>query len=355
MTSQANCCKEFEVLLQFEFAKGENGVYQAAYRLCNSSMGWIFVNGSFTAPMKDFSSARLLVRGLDVGVKYLMDNVSLHEVPENVNWFGEANANIDKYRKSNANMRFILPAGVRQSDFDVQVKLKRHQFAFGSLIKDTLITATPATAYSQLVYHMFNWATVQSYKWKFDKGTLRRPDYSVALQATDVLNSHGLKVRGHSIFFDFAKNNPKNIVKLGSRSLQKEMDKHLMYMCNITFGKLAHWDVQNEHIRGQYYEETRKDTEVTKNIFRQVKQLVNNTKLYFNDVMGVLSGASTEGLTQLMKQYLSEGVPVDGLGIQGHSKPYIKPDPTMIWRRLDRLAMTQLELFITEFDVLTPE
>ncbi|PVD19498.1 hypothetical protein C0Q70_19987 [Pomacea canaliculata] len=47
--------------------------------------------------------------------------------------------------------------------------------------------------------------------------------------------------------------------------------------------------------------------------------------------MGVLSGASTEGLTQLMKQYLSEGVPVDGLGIQGHSKPYIKPDPTMIW------------------------
>lgn len=53
----------------------------------------------------DFSSARLLVRGLDVGVKYLMDNVSLHEVPENVNWFAEANANIDKYRKSNANMR----------------------------------------------------------------------------------------------------------------------------------------------------------------------------------------------------------------------------------------------------------
>lgn len=34
---------------------------------------------------------------------------------------------------------------------------------------------------------------------------------------------------------------------------------------------------------------------------------------------------------QLMKEYLAEGVPVHGLGVQGHTKLYMIPDPTMMW------------------------
>lgn len=34
---------------------------------------------------------------------------------------------------------------------------------------------------------------------------------------------------------------------------------------------------------------------------------------------------------QLMKQYLDEGVPVEGLGVEGHVKPYLPLDAALIW------------------------
>lgn len=34
---------------------------------------------------------------------------------------------------------------------------------------------------------------------------------------------------------------------------------------------------------------------------------------------------------QLMKQYLDEGVPVEGLGVEGHVKLYQPLDATLIW------------------------
>ena len=33
----------------------------------------------------------------------------------------------------------------------------------------------------------------------------------------------------------------------------------------------------------------------------------------------------------LAMEYLNEGIPLDGLGIQGHTKDYVKPDPTAMW------------------------
>ena len=32
-------------------------------------------------------------------------------------------------------------------------------------------------------------------------------------------------------------------------------------------------------------------------------------------------------------EFLNEGIPLDGLGIQGHTKEYVKPDPTAMWVR----------------------
>jgi GH35 family endo-1,4-beta-xylanase len=34
---------------------------------------------------------------------------------------------------------------------------------------------------------------------------------------------------------------------------------------------------------------------------------------------------------ELAMEYLAEGVPVEGLGCQGHTKEYVKPDPTNMW------------------------
>ena len=53
----------------------------------------------------------------------------------------------------------------------LQISLKSHLFAFGSMLRDYLVREQPTNQVMELAYYLFNWATVQSYKWKFNKGT----------------------------------------------------------------------------------------------------------------------------------------------------------------------------------------
>ncbi|XP_025077722.1 uncharacterized protein LOC112554242 isoform X2 [Pomacea canaliculata] len=349
--------QSIKVNMQFHFTdKDEIGSYFIATRnLVSASMGWIQVNGSLSAPVRAFNWVRIAIRGPDAGVNFMVDKATLYEIPENTNWFADSQANIDKYRKSNANIRFSLPAGVPASVFDVQVTLKKHSFLFGGKAKDTLIAQQPINEYSKLFYYMFNWGAVQSYKWKYDKGTRTSPDFGNALSATDALRANGLKVRGHSIFWDVQDNIPPWVLALSGKELRDELDKHLLYMCNITRGKLEHIDVQNEHTHGLYYEQKLQDKNITKNFYRKMRACDNTTKLFFNDYQAIDIGPSTEEYYQLMKEYLAEGVPVHGLGVQGHTKLYMIPDPTMMWRRADRLGMLGIDIVMSEFDVQTKD
>ena len=49
------------------------------------------------------------------------------------------------------------------------MSLKKHQFAFGAKLEDKLIDEEPMNEYFKLVKYLFNWASLQSYKWKFDQ------------------------------------------------------------------------------------------------------------------------------------------------------------------------------------------
>ncbi|XP_076444368.1 uncharacterized protein LOC143282564 [Babylonia areolata] len=344
----------FKVVVQINLVGIEKKQsYIIAYRaFCRVENGWIRLKGSIDAPMLEPSSAELSIRGPGLGVSFLLDNVTLHEVPENPNWMAEAHTNIEAHRKSNVNFRLILPPGLSKKALTLEISLKKHLFAFGAKIEEYELVEEPRNLYTDLVYNLFNWATVQAYKWKFNLGGRFDPDFSRATNATRVLRENGLKVRGHSILWDMKKNVPLWVQKLPVEELYAELFRHVHYMMTLTNGTLEQFDVQNEHIHGHYYEERLQNPNVTKDVFRQTRRLApHGPDLYLNDFTCVTSGASTEDLYDLGMQYLREGVPIDGLGIQGHTKDFVKPDPTAMWRRLDRLAETGLDLMMTEFDI----
>lgn len=349
--------QNFKVSLQMDFTDGSpRQSYIIAYRgFVQSSKGWIKLKGSIEAPMKDIVDTVLTIRGPDRGLSFLLDNLTLYEVPENPNWSSEAHRNIDTYRKSNVKFNVALPKGVSPEKTEVEISLKKHQFIFGAKIEEYDLVEKPINLYTRIVYNLFNWAAVQAYKWRFNKGTLDNPDFSRATEATDALLANGLKVRGHSILWDVPKNVPEEVVALRTDQVQPAIIQHIRYMMNLTRGKLSHFDVQNEMIHGHYYEERLQDPEVTKNAFRLAKaEDPNGPVLYLNDFTCVTSGANTEDLYDLAMEFKAEGVPIEGLGCQGHTKDYVKPDPTNMWRRIDRLAETGLEVTMTEFDIGWP-
>ena len=51
-----------------------------------------------------------------------------------------------------------------------QVSHKKHKFAFGSVVSDEHILNPSYIGYQNLFYEFFNWATVGTYKWKYNEG-----------------------------------------------------------------------------------------------------------------------------------------------------------------------------------------
>ncbi|XP_025077976.1 uncharacterized protein LOC112554421 [Pomacea canaliculata] len=335
----------------------ENGYIIAWRPFVTASKGWIPLIGDLNAPMKNITGARLSIQGPDAGLDFLLDDLVLYEVPEHPDWATEALVRIDKHRKSNVQLQVRLPSGVNPADIEIQVDQKKHLFAFGSKVADDVVrkSSEGEKRFQDIFYYLFNWATVGSYKWRFDKGTPENPDFSNALEATEVLLRNGIKVRGHSILWGVKKNIPDWVTKLEGNRLREELVRRATYVTNITRGRLAHWDVQNEFLHGQYYEETLQDPNVTMEMFKLVKRLDPVPKLYLNDFQAVTVGGNTEAYHDLAEDFKAAGTGIQGLGIQGHTKDFVKPDPTMIWRRLDKLAETGLELFMTEFDLGWPD
>ncbi|KAK7444111.1 hypothetical protein BaRGS_00040427, partial [Batillaria attramentaria] len=211
---------------------------------------------------------------------------------------------------------------------NTEVAHKKHLFAFGSKVESDMMTrkTRQETVFRELFFYLFNWATVGGYKWR-------------------------IKIRGHSILWGHAKNIPEDVLKLSGDKLRDAINRQVAYIMGLAEGKLAHWDVQNEYISEQYYEEKLRDPNVTIEVFKLARQQDPVPKLYLNDFQAVTTGANTEDYHDLAMRFKAAGTGIQGLGIQGHTKDYVKPNPTMIWSRLDRLAETGLELFMSEFDI----
>ncbi|KAL8570832.1 hypothetical protein ACOMHN_006981 [Nucella lapillus] len=335
--------------------KGSNvgdGKYIIAWRAwITPETGWFILTGSINAPMWPFSESALRIQGPDSGLDFLIDNVTLYEIPERINWQRESRVNIDKHRKTDLHIKLNIPASIPKADIDVQVRLKKHLFAFGSKGEYKTLTKKKYKKFQDFFFNVFNWATIGSFKWRFDRGTLYEPDFSQAMEMLDTVQKHGLKVRAHSIFWGVKDNIPTTVIKTPPEDLPKLINFHTQYMMNLTKGRVQHWDVQNELLHGHWYEETLKDPNISITMFKEARKWDSVPKLYLNDFTAVTSGANTEDLHDTALRFKDAGSGIQGLGIQGHTKALVKPDPTMIWRRLDRLTDTGLELFMTEFDV----
>ena len=59
----------------------------------------------------------------------------------------------------------------------LQINLKNHEFGFGSVVSEShILDKKYSTGYQNIFYEFFNWATVGSYKWKYNRGTFVSPD-----------------------------------------------------------------------------------------------------------------------------------------------------------------------------------
>ncbi len=187
--------------------------------------------------------------------------------------------------------------------------------------------------------------------WKFD-----RPDALVKWCADNRIAVHGHTLVWHSQTNDwFFRDADKDAVT-------QRMKDHISTLVGRYKGKIQGWDVVNEAISDGGDAKTAK-TENLRNspwmkamgpefitlAFKFAHEADPDAKLYYNDY-GIEAGPKHESSMVLLKRLIKDGVPIHGVGIQGHWStariPYEALD-----KAIDDYAKLGLKVSITELDV----
>jgi endo-1,4-beta-xylanase len=179
--------------------------------------------------------------------------------------------------------------------------------------------------------------------------------------------ANGMKIRGHTLIW--GKSYPDWIFKDNSQTVSREvlierMKQHIQTVVGRYKGQVDCWDVVNEATADIFdgdnisdiYKRTRWQQiigdEYIELAFRFANEADPNAKLFFNEnyIEGALGSLKSQRLYSIVKSLLAKGVPIHGIGIQGHWEMNV-PDVGSILNTIDLFAKLGLEVQITELDM----
>ena len=104
MDSQNNSLNKKVLLTPKQFLTDLKKKSRLSLKICLSDP-MIYKNFLYFILYLAWYKLRIYIQGPDPGIEFLVDDLSLKEIPENLNWKTEANQRIDNIRKSNFTLR----------------------------------------------------------------------------------------------------------------------------------------------------------------------------------------------------------------------------------------------------------
>ncbi|XP_013421507.1 uncharacterized protein LOC106181603 [Lingula anatina] len=316
--------------------------------------GWKKVGGSFRAPDQDVEYFAIYFRGPDPAVSFLVDSVSIKLIPEmSDTWKDEAEEKIQQNRMADIILDTFIGDEYHLNDTEIQVQQESSEFPFGAMVKADLILGENEQKYRDFVSEMWDWTTISNaMKWRMMQWHKDSLDYETPTQTVAELLKMGKKIRGHNVVWGVEKNVPYWLKDMSAEEVKAEVDTRVKGVVSAFKGSLSHWDVNNEIIagHGDWFEQNTGDRFLTETMFQNISAIDPDVKLFFNEFNVISSGTTTDAYVDMVELYKSKGLPLHGIGVQGHLKPG-PPDILKIKENLDKLATTGLPVWITELDI----
>jgi endo-1,4-beta-xylanase len=203
-------------------------------------------------------------------------------------------------------------------------------------------------------------------KWASLAPTSDSFNFSKADQLVDFAIENGQRIRGHTLFWHRINGLPSWLSEeLGKSSdpaarLEELMVTHTATVVGRYAGQLAQWDVINEPLAivgGGFDPE---------NIFYQLlgEEYLDiallqahaadpSAELFINETFVEFQPVKFDALIALAQRLLDRGIPLHGLGLQGHF--FVSaPDEAVLREQLQRIAALGLKAEITELDIPLP-
>jgi endo-1,4-beta-xylanase len=299
-------------------------------------------------------------------------------------WRRAAAKRIEKHRKGDLTVTVVGPGGEPIEGATVEVRMQRHAFEFGTMVRADLVaredqlvyvrggwrerslarraslfgdgdSLDPArNRYLKAVLNDFNCVTLGiALKEKAWEGGSRK----AAVPLIEFFNNKGLKVHGHTLIWAWDRQQ-KNVIPTGAYNLFDDPDGLQAYILEAirsrmtaTRGMIAHWDVINEGVERARYQEI-VGLERSVEWFKTARATDPKAGQMLND-FDILNGKNIDAYVKLNRYYLDKGVKLDAVGVQGHTPRAI--DIPTVYENLEKLAKLNLPIIVTEFDLSTDD
>lgn len=269
-------------------------------------------------------------------------------------WKKEANARIEKHRKRDVQAIVMDQQGNPIAGASVIINQTLQAYPFGAAVGGDFLRDERAQEFFK---KHFNWAVFgNESKWYSNEVVKGREDYRIADAMFSWFAANNIPVRGHCIFWEPEKWQPRWVRGLSADQLHQAIEQRCTSAVTHFKGKFVHWDVNNEMLHGSFYKD-RLGESIWLEMFKRAHELAPETKLFVND-FNVLSvdqdfdKVQTDEYVASIRRLLDQGAPIQGIGIQGHIwREDILANPGVLKERLDKVAALNLPIWITEFDV----
>ncbi len=178
--------------------------------------------------------------------------------------------------------------------------------------------------------------------------------------------AHGMKMRGHTLAWH--NQNPAwltdpSVVPQNADTMRAVLVDHITNVVGHYKGKIYAWDVVNEalndgdgslRVNGNPWAQTIGRSYI-ETAFRAARAADPNAFLFYNDYSLEYPGAKQDSAFALLADFKARGVPVDGIGFQGHIQINAdgsgNPGKQSLVNTFNRFAALGLKVEITELDV----
>lgn len=246
----------------------------------------------------------------------------------------------------------------------VSVEQISHEFWFGCAIPNNFaggMSATNLKQFKEKFLENFNAAvTENALKWMSMEPRKDQVNYTVVDSILSWTEKNHIPLRGHNLFWGIFKSPNTGqqyvqqwVAELSDNELRQRIQERAETITKRYKGRFAEYDLNNEMIHGNYYED-RLGPEITKLMAQWAHKGDPNAKFFVNDYDILIKDSPLGiGLPEYMahiRKLLKQGVPISGIGVQAHS--HLETfDRQYLRDALDSLAKFKIPIRITEFNL----
>ncbi|KAG8046208.1 hypothetical protein GUJ93_ZPchr0008g12912 [Zizania palustris] len=313
--------------------------------VCAEAGRWTEIKGAFRLKASPCGRAAVYVQGAAAGVDVKVMDLQIFATDRRAR-FRKLRKKTDKVRKRDVVLKFGGAASI--SGASIRVMQMDSSFPFGACINGGVIQNQ---AFVDFFTKHFDWAVFENeLKWYWTEAQEGQLNYNDADALLDFCDRNGKPVRGHCIFWAVDNVVQQWLKGLDHDQLMSAVQGRLQSLLTRYAGRFPHYDVNNEMLHGSFYQDRLGD-DINAFMFRETARLDPGATLFVNDYNvegGNDPNATPEKYIEQINALQQKGAAVGGIGLQGH---VTNPVGEVICDALDKLATTDLPIWLTELDV----